>query len=80
MRTPHIALPNVLLGRRAFPELVQGEVTAPRLAAAARALLEPRAREQALVDRDALRALLAAPAPGDFGARVAALLDPWLAA
>ena len=27
VRTPHIALPNVLLGRRAYPELLQDEVT-----------------------------------------------------
>src|SRR5262249_20522258 len=40
VRTPHIALPNVILGRRAFPELVQGEVTPLRLCAAARGLLD----------------------------------------
>jgi lipid-A-disaccharide synthase len=32
VRTPHIALPNVLLGRRAFAELVQREVSADRIA------------------------------------------------
>src|SRR5262249_49458236 len=39
VRTPHIALPNVLLGRRAFPELVQDDVTEARIAEAARDLL-----------------------------------------
>jgi lipid-A-disaccharide synthase len=32
LRSPHIALPNVLLGRRAFAELVQREATAERMA------------------------------------------------
>jgi lipid-A-disaccharide synthase len=32
VRTPHYALPNVLLGRRAFPELLQRDATVPRLA------------------------------------------------
>src|SRR5262249_20073030 len=39
VRTPHVALPNVILGRRAFPELVQDEVTPARLVAAARTLM-----------------------------------------
>jgi len=34
VKTPHIALPNVLLGRRAFPELVQDEATPAALAGA----------------------------------------------
>jgi lipid-A-disaccharide synthase len=29
--TPHIALPNILLGRAAFPELLQRRATAPRM-------------------------------------------------
>ncbi|MDP9000544.1 MAG: hypothetical protein M3O46_10580 [Myxococcota bacterium] len=32
VRTPHIALPNVLLGRRAFAEILQRDVVAGRLA------------------------------------------------
>ena len=32
VKTPHIALPNVLLGRRAFPELLQDAVTPARIA------------------------------------------------
>jgi lipid-A-disaccharide synthase len=34
LSTPHVALPNVLLGRRAFPELLQREVHPTRIAAA----------------------------------------------
>jgi lipid-A-disaccharide synthase len=76
VRTPHVALPNVLLGRRAFPELLQDEVTPPALAAAARALLDR--RDEAAGDARALRAILAPPSPEPFGARVAGLLLPWL--
>jgi lipid-A-disaccharide synthase len=31
LRTEHVALPNVLLGRRAFAELLQADATAPRM-------------------------------------------------
>ncbi|APR77110.1 Lipid-A-disaccharide synthase [Minicystis rosea] len=76
VRTPHIALPNVLLGRRAFPELVQGDVTAARIAAAAQALLaDPEATAR---DTRELGAVLAAPSSSSFGERVASLLLPWL--
>lgn len=39
VRVAHIGLPNIVLGRRAYPELVQREVRPEPLAAAARALL-----------------------------------------
>jgi lipid-A-disaccharide synthase len=42
VRTPHIALPNVVLGRRCYPELVQNEVKAPRIAAALATVLGDR--------------------------------------
>jgi lipid-A-disaccharide synthase len=74
LRTPHIALPNVLLGRRAFPELVQGDVTPEAIASAARDLLARPADARSLADE--LRARLAPPSPLSFGERVAALLDP----
>jgi lipid-A-disaccharide synthase len=31
LRTPHVALPNVILGRRAFPELLQDDARAERM-------------------------------------------------
>jgi lipid-A-disaccharide synthase len=34
VRTPHVALPNILLGRRAFSELLQRDVRADRIARA----------------------------------------------
>jgi len=76
VRTPHIALPNVLLGRRAFPELVQGEVTPARLAASALPLLADRPASLRLAAE--LGAILAPPSPAPFGDRVAELMLPWL--
>jgi lipid-A-disaccharide synthase len=73
VRTPHIGLANVLLGRRAFPELLQDEVTEARITAAAEPLLA--SPDTARRDALALRALLAPPSPAPFGERVAALLD-----
>lgn len=70
---PHIALPNVILARRAFPELIQGEATAPRIAAAAREVL---AREGGPALAAELRRALAPPPGPSFGERVAALLAP----
>ncbi|MEJ7731761.1 MAG: hypothetical protein WKG00_21440 [Polyangiaceae bacterium] len=73
--TPHVALPNVVLGRRAFPELLQDEVTAERVAASARQLLvtvvaggEARAIAMTLQRR------LVAPDGARFGDQVAALI------
>ncbi len=38
LRTPHVALPNVVLGRRAFPELLQEEARADLMRASLDAL------------------------------------------
>ncbi len=76
VRTPHIALPNVLLERRAYPELLQHEVTAPALAACALDMLEH--REASLRLAAELRAVLAPPSGAPFGRRVAELLLPWV--
>ena len=76
VRTPHIALPNVLLGRRAYPELVQDEVTEERVAAAASALLaQPGASLAAATE---LHAKLAIAGSASFGERVAESLEDWL--
>ena len=40
VKVDHIAMPNLILERRAVPELVQDEVTVERMAAAAREILE----------------------------------------
>jgi lipid-A-disaccharide synthase len=39
VRVPHIGMPNLIAGRCVVPELIQGQVTAPNIAAAARQLL-----------------------------------------
>ncbi|MEO7327933.1 MAG: lipid-A-disaccharide synthase [Minicystis sp.] len=76
VRTPHVALPNVLLGRRAYPELLQDQVTVPALTAAGRSLLLKRIELPAL--QNELRALLRPPSALPFGERIASLMDPWL--
>ena len=76
VRTPHVALPNVLLGRRAFPELLQRDVTGPRIALALAEALDRRGALAA--ECDALEAcLLPARHPS---AMVARMLVPWLGA
>ncbi len=44
VRTPWIALPNVILGRGEWPELLQNDASGPRMAAEMRKVLERRAR------------------------------------
>ncbi len=67
VRTPHLALPNVLLGRRAFIELVQDEASPAALAEAVRATLGDPARRAACAE---VRTLLG---EGPFAERAAAL-------
>jgi lipid-A-disaccharide synthase len=78
VRTPHIGLPNVLLGRRASPELLQDAADARSFADAARASLRDEARTGARDAAEELRAMLRPRSEGTFGERVAALLEPWL--
>jgi lipid-A-disaccharide synthase len=40
----HVGMPNIVAGREVVPELLQGDVTGPRIAAAARTILEDPAR------------------------------------
>jgi lipid-A-disaccharide synthase len=48
VRVPFIGMPNLILGRRAVPELVQNDVTPGRIAAEARAILADPARAAAI--------------------------------
>jgi len=74
VHTPHVALPNVLLGDRVFPELLQREVRPDRLAAALDDALDR--RPALLVSCDRVEAALgAARTPS---AVVAQMLSPWL--
>lgn len=83
VRVEHMGLPNLLLGERAFPELLQEQVAPGDMASALQRLLDDRSRlgacqrvRQRLIEplvgpgADTLR-----PSPS---ARVAALLEPWL--
>ncbi|MCS6901764.1 MAG: lipid-A-disaccharide synthase [Myxococcales bacterium] len=73
LRTEYVALPNLLLGRRVFPELLQERCTPEQLALEARRLLMVGpAREP----RDQLRATLSPEDGLTVGARVAAMLAP----
>ncbi len=79
VRVRDVALPNILLGRRAFPELLQEAAAAGPIAEAARALLDgPVASGEALAWTRELGAILAPPSPEPFGERVAALVSDWL--
>lgn len=75
--TPHIGLPNVLLRRRAYPELLQEQLTPSSLIEQARSLLTA-GPDHARALADELRFTLD---PGDgntFGKRAASLLLPWI--
>ena len=72
----HVALPNVLLGRRAFPELLQDDLTPERAADEAEAWLGQGERARALAAE--LAELLTPKGEGTFGERVAQLMDGWI--
>jgi lipid-A-disaccharide synthase len=76
VRTPHVGLPNVVLGERVFPELV-GAACSPQAVAAALAVALGRGPDRV----GAAGALRERLDPGDgktTGERVAALLRPWI--
>jgi lipid-A-disaccharide synthase len=77
VRVPHVGLPNLVLGRRAFPELVQGEFTAEAVASRVRSILQQPARYSAAC-RETLETLSAGLDARTSAERVAALLAPWL--
>jgi lipid-A-disaccharide synthase len=74
LRTEHVALPNVLLGRRAFAELLQGDVTPQAIAGALADALD---RRGALLDacREVEASLGGRSTPA---IAVARMLAPWL--
>src|SRR5438309_214887 len=55
----YIGMPNIVAGREVVPELLQRQATGPRIAAAARALLDDPARHAAMIEdlRDVRRRL-----------------------
>jgi len=74
VRTAHVALPNVLLGRRAFAELLQRDARAPRIADALADALDR--REQLVLECDRVEAALGSARTPSAG--VARMLAPWL--
>jgi lipid-A-disaccharide synthase len=75
LKTPHVALPNVLLGRDAFPELLQRDATADRIAdALARVLDERDTFFAACTEAEHVLGDHASPSR-----EVARMLEPWLA-
>lgn len=74
VRTPHIALPNILLGERVFAELVQRDVRVDRLAAALGDALDRRPALLAACEK--LETLLGPERTPSL--TVARMLAPWL--
>ncbi len=75
LRTPHIALPNVLLGRAVFPELVQRNAQPKKIAQALARVLDGRTALVRACD-DVERVLGSRRTPSRDVAR---MLEPWLA-
>jgi lipid-A-disaccharide synthase len=61
VKLPHFGLANVVAGKGVYPELVQGEVNAPRLAGELEALLAPGARAALAPEAAAIRTRLGEP-------------------
>jgi lipid-A-disaccharide synthase len=79
VHTPYYSMVNLLLGRRAVPELVQSDFTPERVAAEARRLLEdPDARDRMRRDLAEVRLLLASPSPAGAIGRAAEVISEML--
>jgi lipid-A-disaccharide synthase len=76
LETPYIGLPNAILGRLAFPELLQNQLNAVTLASQVQQLLTH--RQQYLEACSSVRTLTARPGQSLPSERVAQLLEPWL--
>jgi len=69
----HIGMPNIVAGKEIVPELLQGAATGPRVAAAARAILDvPGRREATVADLRAVRARLGRGGAANRAAAMAA--------
>jgi lipid-A-disaccharide synthase len=74
LRTSHIALPNVILGERAFAELVQDEVSVERVVKEAETMLT---RWESITDAARrVREAMQVQAGGEFGERLAGMITP----
>jgi lipid-A-disaccharide synthase len=73
VRVPFIGMPNLILGKAAVPELIQGDVTPERVALEARRILEDPARAAAIrADLARVRHLLGEPGAARRAAGIAA--------
>ncbi|MFM7140445.1 MAG: lipid-A-disaccharide synthase, partial [Alphaproteobacteria bacterium] len=73
VRVPFVAMPNLVLGRRAVPELLQQDATAGRMAAEARSILLDPTRAAAMrADLASLRSLLGEGGAAGRAAAIAA--------
>jgi lipid-A-disaccharide synthase len=77
VRVCSIGLPNLILGRKAFPELVQNAVTATCIWSALRPVLEDPSRLRTACD-ETLAALSKGLGAETAAARVAHMVEPWL--
>ena len=73
--TPHVGLPNILLGRGAFPELLQRQATTTRMSEELARVLEE--RESFMAPCDEVEKVLGGKASASR--TVARMLEPWLA-
>lgn len=72
VRVPFIGMPNLILGKAAVPELIQGDVTPERIAEEARRILGDPARAAAIrADLARVRALLGEPGAARRAAGIA---------
>lgn len=69
VRVDHIGMPNIILGRRVFPELIQDDVTCDKLVAAVHDIVARRAEVESALQT--LRASLGEPGAAERGARIA---------
>lgn len=74
MTTPYVALPNILLGRAAFPELLQRDATSTRIAEALGRTIDDRAT--LLTSCEEVRTILGSKTSASR--EVARMLAPWL--
>jgi lipid-A-disaccharide synthase len=58
IRTGHVGLPNIVLGRRAVPEILQGDLSVPRLVAHLGRLWAGDRRDDLIADLDAVHTAL----------------------
>jgi lipid-A-disaccharide synthase len=73
VKTPHFALSNLVLGERAFPELMQDDCTPPKLAEAMTRLLSDAATmaaQRRALDRIPALMQLASGTPSESAARI----------